>query len=152
MSWGDYAKLSTVHSSFASVLHDAAYYGGIESIWTYSEHLLLGTGGLISNERLALKYLYFMAGVTDSIATPTLTSTPMHRSSTNTTSGSTTVDKDTELQLTTLHVPMPDITSDGIYIYSCQHYSNHDETVITIKWSKATTRRRRNFKFLILQP
>jgi len=68
-TWGDLAKLSTVHSSFKNLLHDAASFQGIKSTWELSQALLEGKHGLQKNPKLAVSYLLKLAlGQTDNRA------------------------------------------------------------------------------------
>lgn len=62
-NWGDLAKLSTVQSSWKSLVRDAANYGGRTSKWELAEALLKGTHGMERNPALAIQYLTEMSGV-----------------------------------------------------------------------------------------
>jgi len=63
LDWGDFARLATVHSSFQSILHHAAHYGGAKSKWTFARLLLDGSRGLAQNPAVAIKYLKDLAAV-----------------------------------------------------------------------------------------
>ncbi|GFH47439.1 HCP-like protein [Chaetoceros tenuissimus] len=62
LDWGDYARLSTVHSSLSHIVQDAADQSD-EAKWTLVQSLLNGENGLAQNESLALKYLHELSGV-----------------------------------------------------------------------------------------
>ena len=64
LDWGDYARLAPVHSSFKSIVTDAANFGGHDSQWTLAEALLNGTNGLEQNPALAIDLLQKLTGVT----------------------------------------------------------------------------------------
>ena len=57
LDWGDYARIAPVHSTFKSVMHDAATLGGHDSKWSLAKSLLDGTHGLKSSPSLAIQYL-----------------------------------------------------------------------------------------------
>ena len=62
--WGDLAKVANLQKSFATLLRDAAQYGGHDSKWSLACGLLEGTHGLETNPRLAIEYLTELTGVT----------------------------------------------------------------------------------------
>lgn len=61
LDWGDFARLATVHSSFQSILHDAASNGGLISQWTLARSLMDGSRGLAPNPELAVEYFETLA-------------------------------------------------------------------------------------------
>mmetsp|Transcript_565 Transcript_565/g.1662 ORF Transcript_565/g.1662 Transcript_565/m.1662 type:complete len:317 (-) Transcript_565:178-1128(-) len=63
-NWGDLAKVANLQRSFATILRDAAEYGGHDSKWSLACSLLEGTHGLETNPRLAIEYLTELTGVT----------------------------------------------------------------------------------------
>jgi len=63
LDWGDYARLAPVHSTFKSIMHDAAAIGGHDSKWSLAKSLLDGTNGLKSNASLAIQYLEDLSAI-----------------------------------------------------------------------------------------
>lgn len=60
LTWGDYEHISRIHSSFASLVHDAACISQ-NAKWSYAHALLHGTEGLEPNISLAVQYLTDLA-------------------------------------------------------------------------------------------
>jgi TPR repeat protein len=63
LDWGDLAKLSTVHSTCADILMDAANHGGHAAKWELAQSMLEGTRGLDANPTRALQLLEELSGV-----------------------------------------------------------------------------------------
>jgi hypothetical protein len=62
LNWGDYARLSPVHSSLSNIVKDAANQS-TEAKYTLAQSLLNGDNGLMKNASLAMTYLEELAGV-----------------------------------------------------------------------------------------
>ena len=63
LDWGDLAKLSTICSTFSSLLLDAANHGGHAAKWELAQSMLEGTRGLETNPTQALHLLEELSGV-----------------------------------------------------------------------------------------
>jgi len=63
LDWGDLAKLSTVQSSWKTLLIDAARFGGCKAKWELAEAMLNGKRGLTKNPEQAVTLFREMAGV-----------------------------------------------------------------------------------------
>jgi len=62
LNWGDYARLSAVHSCLSTIVEDAANQS-TEAKFTLAQSLLNGENGLEANPALAMKYFKELAGI-----------------------------------------------------------------------------------------